>query len=182
MTELKKEGHKFHLVIGRKLKKSLENLPEFDRGMGAADLIGRILSHFVPLMEKEHQRCEQQYSRYRFVSPDPEEKRDHINVDLPEKAYRFLKVMHQDMNFYSIGQIIRRYLVLFLRLTRVFGTKTFLVLQMIFNKWEEHDRKYQPPVREKLVQLKRILYQLPGRNRLLTLYKGDYTPLRVFRL
>jgi hypothetical protein len=98
-------------VIGRKLKKSLENLPEFDRGMGAADLIGRILSHFVPLMEKEHQRCEQQYSRYRFVSPDPKEKRDHINVDLPEKAYRFLKVMHQDMNFYSIGQIIRRYLV-----------------------------------------------------------------------
>ena len=182
MIELDKDDHKFHLVIGRKTRRRLENLPGYDAKAGVSDLIMRIMKLLVPFLEKVHQGSEQQYSKYRLVSADLTEKRDHINLDLPGEVYRFLKVMHQDMNFYSIGQIIRRCLELFLKWAKRYGERVFKVLQKKFNKWKKHKKKYRPSVREELVQLKNMLYHLPGRNRLLTLYKGDYSPLWVFRL
>ena len=182
MLDENRKEHKFHMMIGRKMRESLESLPGFSDDKDVPGLIGKILTFLKPLLEKEHQQCKQQYSRYRLVSPDRTEEREHMNLDLPEKVYRFLKIMHQDMNFYSIGQIIRKYLELFLKLVKLFGAKTLIVLNMIFNKWRKNDQKHGFTVREKLIQLRNMLHYIPGRNRLLTLYKRDYSPFRVFRL
>ena len=174
--------HRFHFVLGSELRKNLERLPLFDKEEGVSRLIERIIERFVPMLEKDHQRAEQKMSEYKLVSPDLRESREHMYVELPEVVYRLLKIMHQDCDYYSIAQIIRGYLELFLEYAGLYGEGTFEVLHKMFCKWQEKDNKNRLTTDEYLAQLRVFLSYLPGRNRLLTLYKWDYSPFKIFRL
>ncbi|MBN2536072.1 MAG: hypothetical protein JXB88_24540, partial [Spirochaetales bacterium] len=99
--------HEFHFVIGQSMRMRLEELDVWGNLYNISGIVVRILSLLVPVIKREHDWGKQRDSRYEYVSPDREEDRVHMHAYLPENLYRKLKLIHHDLNFFSMGQIVR---------------------------------------------------------------------------
>ena len=108
--------HVFHFVIDRVMKNKLKNLDIFKGSGNLSGIIVRIFSLLAPLIKKEHKWGEQRVSRYLPVCDDPDEIREHVQVYIPGKLYRELKLLHADLNCFSIAQLARGFLRFFLDL------------------------------------------------------------------
>lgn len=102
-------------------------------------VIVQILPLLSPLLKKKHKWGKQKKSWHLQVSSRPKEIREHVHAYLPGEVYRELKLMHQDLNYYSIAQLVREFLRLFLYLVKRFGDNVFLGLQNIYKQWHEED-------------------------------------------
>ena len=118
--------HVFHFIMDRGMKKELKKLDMYEKEGSLYGVIMRIFSILTTIIKKEHKWGEQRVSRYLPVCDDPDEIREHVQVYFPEKVYRQLKLMHQDLNVYSIAQLLRRFLILFLNLVKEYGKNVFL--------------------------------------------------------
>ena len=174
--------HNFHFIIARSIKERLKNLDVFEKSLNFSQTIRRILSELAPLIKVKHKWGEQQMSRYIYVSEDEDEKRDHVYAYLDEDVYRELKLIHQDLNFYSIGQIVRGFCEFFLDLADEFGKGLFKVLERNFKEWEVIARTLRLTLREELQHLLRIIPLLPGGKGHLTLYDSHFIPFYILRL
>ncbi|MBN2532090.1 MAG: hypothetical protein JXB88_04315 [Spirochaetales bacterium] len=174
--------HEFHFVIGESMKENLENLTIYKEKGNISGIIVKILSLLKPVFEKEHKCRKQRNSQYRLVSQNPDEGREHIHTYLPAKMYRHLKLMHHDLNFYSIAQLIRYFLEFFLKLTKEYGDDVLQELGKVYKKWDDENMKNRLTPREVLRQLWIILQLLSGQNKLITVYDCYYTPFRIFKL
>ena len=174
--------YEFHFVMGRSMKKNLMSLVMYGKMGSLSRVIMKILCLLMPVIEREHKWGEQRMSRYMYVSGNPNEKREHVHVYLPGTMYRRLKLMHQDLNFYSIAQIVRGFLEVFLGLVEEYGDDVYKELEGVFKKWEEEKRKIRLTPREFLRQLAKILRHLPGQNKLINVYNAHFSPFWIFRL
>jgi hypothetical protein len=172
----------FHFVMGRDMKKDLKNLAMYKETGSLSGVIVRVLSFLIPAFEKEHKWGKQRMSRYMHVSDNPAEKREHVHAYFPVSLYRQLKLMHQDLNFYSIAQLIREFLDYFLGLVKVYGDDVFQKLQRVFKKWKVEDEKNRLTPWQFIRQLYKIIQHLPGQNRLISIYNNYYSPFWIFRL
>ena len=174
--------HDFHLVIARSMKENLMDLDIYKKAGSLSGVIVKILSLLGPVINREHQWGKQRMSRYMPVSGDPDEIREHAHVYFPEDEYRRLKLMHQDLNCFSIAQLVRSFLEFFIDLVKDYGDNVFKELEKWFNQWsKENDKNRLTPC--KLVrQLWRLIRHLPGQNRLINVYSKQYSPFWVFRL
>ena len=145
-------------------------------------VIRKVLSVLMPVIEKEHKWGKQRISRYMVVSGNPEEKREHVHGYFPGKMYRRLKLMHQDLNFYSIAQVVRSFLEVFLDLGRVYGDDVFKELERILKKWKEENHHNHLTIHDFLRQLNIILQHLPIQDRVISVYDSHYSPFWTFRL
>ena len=174
--------YEFHFVMGRDMKKDFMNMAKHEQLGSLSGVIVKILSLLGPALEKEHKWGKQRMSRYLPVTGNPDEKREHVHLYLPGIIYSQLKLMHQDLNFYSIAQLIREFLEFFLGMFEVYGDDVFQKLGRVFKKWSEEEAKNRLTPRKFIRQLNRILRHLPGKNRLINIYNGHYSPFWVFRL
>jgi hypothetical protein len=184
MTAYLSRAHlfEFHFVMGRDMKNDLKNLAMYEQTGSLSSVIIKILSLLHPVIEKEHKWGEQRMSRYMPVSNNPDEKREHVHAYLPASLYRRLKLMHQDLNCYSIAQLVRGFLEFFLDLVKVHGDDVLQALQRVFKKWKEEDKRNRLTARKFVRQLRVILRHLSGQNRLINIYNGHYSPFWIFRL
>jgi hypothetical protein len=175
-SEKQLEKHEFHFVLTRTMREELERLSVFKQPKSLSGIIVRILSEFAPVIKGEHTSGRQRMSRYAFISPQPEDEREHIHIYLDEDVYRELKLVHHDLNFYSIAQIVRMFLGLFLKLVDKYGENIFQVLKKLHRRWKKKIRKNRLTLRKKLRHLFKIIQSIPGKHGLLTIYDNHFIP------
>jgi hypothetical protein len=174
--------HDFHLVIDREMKGRLAGLNMWGNCKGLSGVIVNILKVLSPMVKQEHKWGEQRMSRYKAVCPDPDEVREHMHVYLPEELYRELKLLHQDLNFFSIAQMVREFLEWFLAFVDGCTGDALAELKAIFLQWLEDEKKSRLTLCEYMRQLFRIIRHLPGRNRLVNIYNKDFSPFWIMRM
>ncbi|MBN2441428.1 MAG: hypothetical protein JXJ04_08775 [Spirochaetales bacterium] len=174
--------HEFHFVLNRGMKDKILNIGFFNGSKSVSGMIVNILKVMTPVMGKEHKWGEQRMTRYAAVCNDPEEIRDHVHVYVPDELYRELKLLHQDLNFYSIAQLVRELLDFFLGLVDVYKNKVFLKLKKIFARWKAEDEDTRLTPRKSIRQLLKLIRFLPGKNRLITIYDNNYSPFWILRI
>ena len=102
--------HEFHFVLDRGMKNNLMDLELYRKIGNLSGVITRVLTLIAPVIKREHKWGEQMSSRYLPVCEDPDEIREHVHAYLQEEVYRELKLLHQDLNCYSIAQLLRGFL------------------------------------------------------------------------
>jgi hypothetical protein len=181
MNDLSRKIYKFHFKMDAEMMSNLSGLSMFKRLGNISRLIVRILTLLSPGMEEKHFKNEQMMSQYEFVSEDKDAERKNAFVYLPDRLYRQLKLMHQDLNYYSMAQVLRLVLRAFLDFVEVFGEDVESKLMAFYLQWKakRNSRKYEwKPVKELL----HFIYQKPRISRLLTLYNNKFQPISFYRL
>ena len=174
--------HEFHFIMDMDMKKNIMDLEMYQKEESLSGVIVKILSLMVPVIKKEHKWGEQRFSRYLPVCDDPDILREHAHAYLPENVYRKLKLMHQDLNFYSIAQLLRWCLVVFLGLIEGYRDKTFDELKRLFRQWNKENEEDSLTPREVMRQLRRIIRHLPDQTGLINIYCRNFSPFWIFRL
>ncbi|MBN1698026.1 MAG: hypothetical protein JW881_10970 [Spirochaetales bacterium] len=174
--------HEFHLIMTERMKKKLLNLTMFGSRYSLSGVIVAILSCIDPLIIKEHSWGKQRMSRYRAVSDDPDEGRIHAHAYLNKDVYRKIKLLHADLNCYSIAQLVRWLLEVFLAMVERYGKRVLEEFEKRFKHWSSEKRKLNQSPRRKIRQLYRIIQHLPGRNRMISVYTNQFSPFWILRL
>ncbi|MBN2440726.1 MAG: hypothetical protein JXJ04_05255 [Spirochaetales bacterium] len=174
--------HDFHFVINQEMKEKLKNLDFIMKSGTLSGIMVKILHVLTPIIGKEHKWGDQRFSKYTAVCDDPEETREHVHMYVPVELYRELKLLHQDLNVYSIAQLVRELLRFFLDLVEVYKNDVFKELEKIFTRWRSEDEETRPSSGNLMRQLWRVIQLLPGKNRLVTVYNTNYSPLWVLRI
>ena len=174
--------HEFHCIIGRKMKKKLIILDLYKEMGSLSGIVVKILSLLTPFIKKEHKWGEQRMSRYMQVTDDPDEIREHMHVYFPGDVYREVKLMHADLNCFSIAQLVRSFLDFYLDLVKEYGDNVVQKLEGLLNQWNEEKEKNRLTPRQFIRQLQKLMRHLPGKNRLITIYNRQFSPFWVFRL
>jgi hypothetical protein len=189
--------HDFHFMMNRGMKGRLAGLNMWGDCKGLSGIIVTILKVLSPVVKQEHRWGEQRMSRYKAVCPDPDEVREHMHVYLPEELYRELKLLHQDLNFFSIAQMVREFLEWFLGFVDGHLHKNdnrgstnveqcagdaLAELKSIFSQWQEDEKNSRLTLCGYMRQLFRIIRHLPGRNRLINIYNKDFSPFWIMRV
>ncbi|MBN2443822.1 MAG: hypothetical protein JXJ04_20845, partial [Spirochaetales bacterium] len=90
-------------------------------------------------------------------------------------------LMHQDLNVYSMAQLVRFFLGWFLDFVRVYGEDALDELDKLFNNWKVKIEKKRFSQKE-MRQLWNLIYQKSGIYRLLNIYTNHFSPARIYRL
>ena len=101
---------------------------------------------------------------------------------VPDELYRELKLLHQDLNFFSIAQLVREFFDFFLGLVDVYKDDVFQELEILFSRWRSEGKQTRQTSRKFLRHLWLIIQNLPGKNRLVTVYNKEYSPFWIFRI
>ncbi|MBN2532513.1 MAG: hypothetical protein JXB88_06450 [Spirochaetales bacterium] len=174
--------HEFHFVLTQRMKVRIEGLHVFKGLHSISGIIARILLLLVPVIKREHDWGKQRYSRYMYVSPDRRESRVHAHTHLPEDLYRKLKLIHQDLNFFSLAQIVRFFLELFLLLVKLYKDGILQELERMYKQWRKEERDTRLTLSQYMRQLRIIVQHLPAGKRIINVYDGHFTPFWRFRL
>jgi hypothetical protein len=177
----KKNRYNFHFVMDTDMINGLKELDLYNKTRSFSDLIVTIFSKLAPGLENKYFYGKQMESRYELVSDKPENPRKHIHVYMPHYLYRQLKLLHQDLNYYSIAQLVRNFLRFFLDLVKEFGENYHEELLNILNKWEKENSKRQF-TRRSYKQLLQFIQKNSSIVRLLTVYSTIYTSIKKYRL
>ena len=174
--------HIFHFVMDRGMKKDLKKLDIYEETESLSGVIVKIFSLLAPLIKKEHKWGEQRMSRYLPVCDDPDKIREHVHVCFPGEIYRQLKLIHQDLNAYSIAQLLREFLRFFLALVKEYGNNVFNKLKRIFKQWKEEDGRIRLTHSEIVQQLLLIIQHFLGKNKLINIYDRQSFYYRIHQM
>ena len=174
--------HEFHFIVDSDMKQNLRDLPIYKTTGSISGTIVKILSLLIPVLEREHKWGEQRFSRYMPVHEDAEINREHVHAYIPDRLYRRMKLMHQDLNCYSIAQLVREFLKFFINMVKKFGENVYKKLKKLFIQWEIEAKETMLSPRKFIRQLQKLIQHLPDKNRLVNLYARDFSPFWIFRL
>lgn len=172
-------NHEFHFIMDENMKMDLLNLSMGDNRGTLSGKIMKILSIIMPIIKKVHKWGDQKYSQYLPITNEPEKKRHHMHTYFPEHIYRQLKLMHHDLNFYSIGQLVRGFLRIFLSFVKHFGNKVYWVLNQIFKRWNEEDKLNKLTTHDLIRHLSLILQHFPDQSGFINIYTRFYSPFWI---
>ncbi|MBN2533446.1 MAG: hypothetical protein JXB88_11160 [Spirochaetales bacterium] len=171
----------FHFKMDVKMKEELRRLDLYKQEGSISQLVVKIFSLLSPHLEKEHFTGKQRMSKYELVNDDRKISRESVHVYFPDSLYRRLKAIHHDLNFYSIAQLVRMMLRMFLDWMKKYGNILVKAFLYMVKWWEERneEKKYiYKPIR----QLLHFIYQKPVRSRFLTIYDDGFYPVDTLRL
>ncbi|MBN2533649.1 MAG: hypothetical protein JXB88_12190 [Spirochaetales bacterium] len=130
----------FHFKMDSKMIDDLTDLDLFQKTQSMAGTINRILLQFFAVIEKEHMFGVQRQSRYTLINEDKKVKRKHVTVHLPEYMYRRLKMLHDDLNFFSIAQLLRWLIAGYVDLVKTYGDRWVRKLVTLIRRWQKDSR------------------------------------------
>ncbi|MBN2534330.1 MAG: hypothetical protein JXB88_15690 [Spirochaetales bacterium] len=130
----------FHFKMDSKMIDDLKKIDLFQRTLCLDRTINHILLQFFSVIEKEHLYGVQRHSRYELINEDKNVKRKHITVYLPEFMYRRLKMLHDDLNFFSIAQLFRWVISGYVDFVKRYGSRWIRKLVTIIRRWQKDTR------------------------------------------
>jgi hypothetical protein len=107
-------NHDLHFMLN---ELTLKKLMEISRALKIKTISGTIVAiieFLTPYLEKNQIEFQNRESRYKQIA-DSSEKRHHVHAYIPENIYRKLKELHQYLNFYSLAQILREIIEIYLK-------------------------------------------------------------------
>ena len=180
MVKTVKDYCDFHFIIDARLKRQLLNKYLFKDTNSFSGIVVRILRILYPYLEKEHLGGRQRCCRYQRVAMDAAVERCSVHVYLPIDLYKRLKLMHHDLDVYSIAQLLREILRLFMGLFEEYGINLKKKLSSLLRKWHQQNTTAtltNPVIRQ---FLKEICYS-QDEIHLLTLYNTFFIPVTFFQ-
>ena len=87
-----------------------------------SSIITMIIEKSLPFIEKNHISFQNKESKYSLIA-FPVDKRRSVHAYIPEEYYRKLKQLHQDLNFFSIAQILRKLIKYFFQACEKYGNE-----------------------------------------------------------
>lgn len=167
--------HKYHFILDLDTILELEGILGLVQRDKIRILIKRILELMSVYIDQEHFEGKNRGSRYELVSKNPDVKRKELVIMIPEKVYRWLKLIQQNLNFYSIAQIVRMAIHFYLKLYREHGWLLIKIVRARLENWNdkaaEHRRNCTPYCS---ISLKLLLEGV--KNRLKIIYNSEYEP------
>ncbi|MBN2532844.1 MAG: hypothetical protein JXB88_08135 [Spirochaetales bacterium] len=130
----------FHFKMDTKMIDDLKILELFQKTRSLYETINRILLQFFAVIEKEHMFGVQRQSRYELINEDRNVKRKHVIVSIPEYMYRRLKMLHDDLNFFSIAQMLRWVISRYVDFVKRYGSRWVRKLVTIIRRWQKDTR------------------------------------------
>ncbi|MBN2531304.1 MAG: hypothetical protein JXB88_00360 [Spirochaetales bacterium] len=127
----------FHFKMDTKMIDDLKSLDLFQKTRSMAVAINCILLQFFTVIEKEHMFGAQRESRYELINEDREVKRKHVTVSIPDYIYRRLKMLHDDLNFFSIAQLLRWLISGYVDFVKKYGDRWVRKLVTIIRRWQK---------------------------------------------
>ena len=101
--------HELHIVVNSEMKKRLASIAKkFD--ISLSGLVAYILQIYTNRVKKIYCFGPEDGNKYERIDGD-----SRIHVYLSKQDYRFLKKIHADLNFFSMGVLLRRIILLFLK-------------------------------------------------------------------
>ncbi len=100
--------HELHIVVNSEMKKRLASIAR-KFNISISGLVVYILQLYTNRVKKIYCFGEEDGNRYERIDGD-----SRIHVYLSKQDYRFLKKIHADLNFFSMGCLLRRIILLFL--------------------------------------------------------------------
>ncbi|HOJ64887.1 MAG TPA: hypothetical protein PLE45_10760, partial [Spirochaetota bacterium] len=100
--------HEFHIVVNSEMKKRLQNVAR-KFNISISGLIVYILQLYTNRVKEIYCFGPEDGNRYERINGDAR-----IHIYLSKQDYRFLKKIHADLNFFSMGALLRRIILLFL--------------------------------------------------------------------
>jgi len=177
----KNKVHAFHFMMDAEMKNRLRKLSMYGKTRGISGLIVSIVSILSPMVNNVHFFGKQKRSRYETVCDDPEIARESTHVYMPGEMYRKLKLMHQDLNYYSIAQLLRRFLLVFLFLVKFYGDDFENKLKELMKQYNRKNEKKMFS-HEILLQLLLFIHKKSQILRLFNIYDHKFTPVKIFHL
>jgi hypothetical protein len=167
--------HEYHFLLNQKLYNELLKLSKC-LNKNISETIVFAFKNLNPLVEKKQLTLEEQGSKYKILA-GLDEKRCHVHCYLPEHFYRKLKQIHNDLDVYSIAQILRKILEVFLKGCSKYGKYVFVKrLNNITINWENIKSKYQA---EKRVFIRQMSYKFNNFPNYLIGYGKDSRPYYI---
>ena len=156
---MKKE---FHFVLN---EKSYEKIVKLKKNLksGISKTIVNIIEQMTPYLEKHGVSFKDEDARYQSVGSE-DEYRKHVHVYMPREMYKRLKKLHLDINYYSMAQILRHVIDLYLRDNMNLGNERHMKrLEKYKKNWELKKRKKylrQLSVNSKPVLVQSVVYDV----------------------
>jgi len=100
--------HDLHIVVNSEMKKRLENVAR-KFNISISGFIVYILQLYTNRVKKIYCFGPEDGNKYERIDGDAR-----IHIYVSKQDYRFLKKIHADLNFFSMGDLLRRIILLFL--------------------------------------------------------------------
>jgi hypothetical protein len=125
----------YHFKMDIQLMDKLTDLELFQETECLSETIKRILLQLYAEIEKEDYKEKQRFSEYKLINDDKTLKRVNVIVILPDFLYRRLKSLHDVLNYYSMAQLVRDLLWLYLGIVDDCGEGYKDEIMHKANKW-----------------------------------------------
>ena len=176
-----KRVYDFHFIMDADMKMELKGLDMYKESGSLSSMIVNIFTMLAQGLENKYFYGEQMESCYEYVTDNPETAREHIHVYMPHYLYRQLKLLHQDLNFFSIAQIVRGFLRFFLDVVEEFGDDYQKELSNLLSQWENENKKNQISP-SSLAQLLLFIRTKTPMIKLISIYSPIYKTIKKYRL
>lgn len=129
--------HFYHFKLDKTTLKRLVAAFPGEKKRNPSALAARVFKMLYTFLEKEHFSAREKETRYGLISSDPEDPRLSVHAPTPCWLYRRLKQIHQDLNVYSMAQLARKIIHIFLNLKEQFGDALEDYLAKVRHSWEK---------------------------------------------
>ena len=176
-----KKNSKFHIKLDDQMLNQIEDLPLFQEVQSFSGTIRRILELLCPQLESEHIDNVQRWSKYELINPDLSVERKNISVYMPYRLYKRLKLVHQNLDSYSIALLVREMDRGYLGLREEFGDEVDETLENGLIRWKEYNVYNKDNVNHE-DHLILFSYLKRQKSTYVVFYDDKFAPIIVYRL
>jgi predicted DNA-binding protein len=128
---MKKE---FHFIMNENLFEKLEKFAD-NLKKSLSSTVVEIFENMIPYLEKKEISFKEKSGKYGSLG-DPDAERTHVHVYLTKDLHRKLKLIHQELDYYSMAQILREIIEKYLNECFKSGIAKYRIkLVRIKNNW-----------------------------------------------
>ena len=176
-----KKTTKFHIKLDTEMLGQIEDLPLFQQKQSFSGTIRRILELLCPQLESEHITNVQRWSKYELIHPDLSIERKNLSVYMPYNLYKRLKLVHQNLDSYSIALMVREMIREYFGLREEFGDEVDEKLEKGLIQWNEYNAYSKENVNHK-DHLILFSYLKSEKSTYVVFYDDRFAPIIVYRL
>jgi hypothetical protein len=133
--------HDLHYVV---IKKDFEWIIEKaeELNLSISSFSRLMIFYMMPFIDLNWLKAKSRKSKYQILDKKPKE-RFHIHCYVMEEVYQRLKTVHKDLDYYSIGQIVRLVVKYFLHGVRKYGYEEFIKrLEKFKTQWDKKIKEF----------------------------------------
>ncbi len=121
----------FDFVLNKSLFDKIKNLKD-KKNKDLSVIVREIILLMIPILRKKHLYEKRKEKDYKFINAT-----EKIRVFLPEEIYNELKLVHDQLNSFSIATLIRELLEVYFAGIQIYGEEKFMkMIQEIKNEIE----------------------------------------------